>query len=96
VVIACVGGMIGWLVGGLAMRRVDTEREEYYREQVQEGRTIVAVDAESRDAEVQQIFARYGAHTVPPMTMQQAILPLFRPRRPVRAPDAGPTPTATT
>jgi len=95
VVIACVGGTIGLLIGWLAVRRVDVVREEYYRERVQQGRTIVAVDAGPHDAQVQQIFARYGAHDVPPVTMQQAILPLFRSRRPMREPHAGPTPTPT-
>jgi uncharacterized protein (TIGR02271 family) len=85
VVIACVGGMIGWLVGALAPRRVDTEREEYHREQVQQGRTIVAVDADSRYGEVVQVLARDGAQPVPRVTLRQSVLPLFRSRRPARA-----------
>ncbi len=81
VVIACVGGMIGWLIGGLAVRRVDVVREEYYRERAEQGRVILAVNAESREREVRQILARDGGQDVPPVTMRQTILPLFRSRR---------------
>jgi hypothetical protein len=96
VVAACIGGVTGWLVGALAARRVDVEREEYYRERAQQGRTVLVADAGARDAEVRQILGHYGAEAVPPMTMRQTILPLLRSRRPPRASDTqGRNPAAT-
>jgi stress response protein YsnF len=78
VFIACVGGTIGWLAGGLAVRRVDIEREVLFREQAEHGTTVVAVNSGEREAEVKAILTRDGARDVPPVSYREAILPLFR------------------
>jgi len=56
-----VGGAAGWLVGGLAGLGIPKEEAEYYEGQVQQGRTLVTVDAQGRDAEARSILLRDGA-----------------------------------
>ncbi len=56
-----VGGAAGWLVGGLAGLGIPKEEAEYYEDQVQQGRALVTVDAQGRDAEARSILLRDGA-----------------------------------
>jgi len=58
---ALVGGTAGWLVGGLAGLGIPREEAEYYEGQVQQGRTLVTVDAQGREAEARSILLRNGA-----------------------------------
>ena len=56
-----LGGAAGWLVGGLAGIGIPKEEAEYYESEVQQGRTLVTVDAAGRDAEARSILLRNGA-----------------------------------
>lgn len=64
VAVACAGGMVGWLLGGLAYPGTPVEEEEYYREWVEQGRSVLALDAHGREPEVQEILARHGAQSI--------------------------------
>jgi len=56
-----LGGAAGWLVGGLAGIGIPNEEAQYYESEVQQGRTLVTVDAAGRDAEARAILLRNGA-----------------------------------
>ena len=58
---ALVGGAAGWLVGGLVGLGIPKEEAEYYQGRVEQGATLVTVDAQGRDAEAREILLRDGA-----------------------------------
>jgi len=58
---ALVGGAAGWLVGGLVGLGIPKEEAEYYEGRVQQGSTLVTVDAQGRDAEARQVLLNAGA-----------------------------------
>jgi hypothetical protein len=58
--IALLGGAAGWLVGGLVGMGVSEEEASYYEAQVESGRTLLAVRADGRVAEVRQILLQFG------------------------------------
>lgn len=64
IAVACAGGMVGWLLGGLAYPGTPVEEDEYYQEWVEQGRSVLALDAHGREQEVQQILARHGAQSI--------------------------------
>jgi len=61
VLASLVGGTAGWFVGGLAGLGIPKDEAEYYESQVQQGRALVTVDAQGRDAEARSIMLRDGA-----------------------------------
>lgn len=61
ILVSLIGGAAGWLVGGLAGLGIQEDEAKYYEEQVGQGRALVTVDAEGRDAEARQILLRDGA-----------------------------------
>jgi len=58
---ALVGGAAGWLVGGLVGLGIPKEEAEYYEGRVQQGSTLVTVDAQGRDSEARQVLLNAGA-----------------------------------
>lgn len=64
VAVSCAGGMVGWLLGGLAYPGTPVEEDEYYQEWVEQGRSVLALNAPGREQEVQQILARHGAQSI--------------------------------
>jgi Heat induced stress protein YflT len=58
---ALVGGVAGWLVGGLVALGIPREEAEYYQGQVEQGRVLVTVDAMGREEEARTILLRNGA-----------------------------------
>lgn len=56
-----IGGAAGWLVGGLAGLGIPKEEAEYYETRVQQGSSLVTVDAEGREEVVREIMLRNGA-----------------------------------
>lgn len=64
VVASCVGGMMGWLIGGLAYPGTPVEEGEYYQEWVEQGRCVLAVETYGQDQEVQRVLAAHNAQTI--------------------------------
>jgi uncharacterized protein (TIGR02271 family) len=61
ILVSLIGGAAGWLVGGLAGLGIPEDEARYYEEQVGQGRALVTVDAQGRDAEARAILLRDGA-----------------------------------
>src|SRR5579864_2602885 len=60
ILVTLVGGAAGWLVGGLAGLGVSAQEADYYEQQVQSGRTLVAVNTSVGEEEAMAIMSRYG------------------------------------
>jgi hypothetical protein len=65
ILVACVGGTIGWLIGGLLYPGEPVEEREYYRERAELGKAVVTVDARGRELEARQIMAQHRARDLP-------------------------------
>ncbi|HEV8191616.1 MAG TPA: general stress protein [Ktedonobacterales bacterium] len=61
---ALVGGVAGWLVGGLVALGIPREEAEYYQGQVEQGRVLVTVDATGREEDARTILLRNGAENL--------------------------------
>lgn len=61
---ALVGGVAGWLVGGLVALGIPREEAEYYQGQVERGRVLVTVDATGREEEARTTLLRNGAENL--------------------------------
>lgn len=68
---ALAGGAVGWLAGGLVGLGIPHERADYYQRLVEEGWTLLTVDAHSRTDEARRILRENGAQEHP----EQATLP---------------------
>lgn len=64
IVCAVAGACIGWLVVGLGASGVPIEEAEYRRERMEQGRVLLTMDAQGRDAEARDIMWRSGARGV--------------------------------
>lgn len=62
---ALVGGALGWLAGGLIGLGIPHERAEYFQRLVEEGWTLLTVDAGRRAGEARDILRENGAHDHP-------------------------------
>lgn len=58
---ALTGGAIGWLIGGLANLGIPIEEADYYQERVEQGQTLLTLNAAGREEEARQIMRQYGA-----------------------------------
>lgn len=58
---ALAGGAAGWLIGGLVGLGIPREEAEYYQGRVEQGSTLLSVDAAGREAEAQRIMLNNGA-----------------------------------
>ena len=61
ILVSLIGGTAGWLVGGLSGLGIPADEAKYYEDQVDQGRTLVTVDAAGRDDEARAIMMRDGA-----------------------------------
>jgi hypothetical protein len=64
IVCAVAGACIGWLVVGSGASGVPIEEAEYRRERIEQGRVLLTMDAQGRDAEAREIMRRSGARGV--------------------------------
>jgi hypothetical protein len=64
VVCAAAGACIGWLIVGLGASGVPIEEAEYRRERMEQGRVLLTMNAQGRDAEARDIVRRSGARGV--------------------------------
>lgn len=55
------GGAAGWLIGGLVGLGIPHEEAKYYQGRVEQGSTLLSVDAPGRETEAQQIMLNNGA-----------------------------------
>ena len=60
---ALVGGIAGWLAGGLVGLGIPREQAEFYQSRVEQGAVLVTVDANGREQLAQDIMARNGAES---------------------------------
>jgi hypothetical protein len=58
---ALAGGAAGLLVGGLVGLGIPREEAEYYQGRVEQGSTLLTLDAQGREAVAQDIMLRHGA-----------------------------------
>ncbi|MGH2485200.1 MAG: general stress protein, partial [Ktedonobacterales bacterium] len=58
---ALAGGAAGWLIGGLVGLGIPHEEARYYQGRVEQGSTLLTVDAPGREMEAQQIMLNNGA-----------------------------------
>lgn len=58
---ALAGGAAGWLIGGLVGLGIPHDEAEYYQGRVEQGSTLLSVDAPGREMEAQQIMLNNGA-----------------------------------
>ncbi|HKV85461.1 MAG TPA: general stress protein [Ktedonobacterales bacterium] len=58
---ALAGGAAGWLIGGLVGLGFPHEEAQYYQGRVEQGSTLLTVDAPGREMEAQQIMFNNGA-----------------------------------
>lgn len=61
---ALVGGVAGWLVGGLVALGIPHEEAEYYQGQVEQGRVLVTVDAGDQEEQARAVFMQSGAENL--------------------------------
>ena len=60
---ALVGGIAGWLAGGLVGLGIPREQAEFYQSRVEQGAVLVTVDANGREQQAQDIMAHNGAES---------------------------------
>jgi hypothetical protein len=61
---ALAGGAAGWLVGGLVGLGIPHEEAQYYQGRVEQGSTLLTVNAPGREMEAQQIMVNNGAENL--------------------------------
>jgi hypothetical protein len=62
--VSLVGGMIGWLVGGLLFAGRPIEEAEYIRERVEQGSVLLTLDARGREDDALRVLQLNGARAV--------------------------------
>lgn len=62
---ALAGGALGWLAGGLIGLGIPQERADYYQRLVEEGWTLLTVEAGRREGEARDILRQNGAREHP-------------------------------
>ena len=60
---ALVGGIAGWLAGGLVGLGIPREQAEFYQSRVEQGAVLVTVDANGREQLAQDVMAHNGAES---------------------------------
>lgn len=68
ILVSCVGGTIGWLIGGLLYPGEPVEEREYYRERAELGKAVLTADAQGRELEARHIMAQHRARGLPTAT----------------------------
>jgi len=68
ILVSCVGGTIGWLIGSLLYPGEPVAEREYYRERAELGKAVLTADAQGRELEARHIMAQHGARGLPTAT----------------------------